>query len=217
MNQAVQKQVLSALLNLYMEVRSCDGFNPNLEGSENKAEEDALKALQAAGLLDVDGVQILNLRQHYAEIPRQDKVNEIRSKYPTGTRIRLDNMPFDPDPVPTGTYGTVEWVDDAGQLQTKWDNGRNLAVIHGVDEFTVLTISLDDFLASKKLVDDVEKALGFDNDTPNLKAYIYKDAFYIEKCDDGTLRLPLGRDEYVEVEDNLDKLEKILYDAHFGY
>ena len=47
----------------------------------------------------------------------------------TGTRIRLISMPEDPDPVPTGTMGTVllthvhsGWC----QVEVAWDNGRSL-------------------------------------------------------------------------------------------
>ena len=37
-----------------------------------------------------------------------------------------------------GTEGEVDFVDDAGQLHMKWDNGRSLALIPGEDRFTVL-------------------------------------------------------------------------------
>jgi hypothetical protein len=41
--------------------------------------------------------------------------------------------------VPPGTRGTVEYVDDAGQIQMKWDNGRTLAIVPQVDKFRKLT------------------------------------------------------------------------------
>ena len=42
-------------------------------------------------------------------------------------------------PVPSGTRGTVQCVDDLGQLQMRWDNGRGLALIPGEDDFRKLT------------------------------------------------------------------------------
>ena len=58
--------------------------------------------------------------------------------YPPGTRIRLIEMPNDTAPVPAGSCGTVLAVDDAGQLLMRWDNGRSLSLIPGVDNFEVL-------------------------------------------------------------------------------
>ena len=61
-----------------------------------------------------------------------------RRNYPPGTRIRLLNMPNDPNPLPAGSCGTVRAVDDAGQLLMQWDNGRSLSLLPGVDSFEVL-------------------------------------------------------------------------------
>jgi len=44
--------------------------------------------------------------------PNDDFVNEIRNKYPRGSRIQLDYMD-DPRAIPPGTKGTVDHVDDA--------------------------------------------------------------------------------------------------------
>lgn len=41
-------------------------------------------------------------------------------------------------PILPGTEGEVDFVDDAGQLHMKWDNGRLLALIPVEDSFTVL-------------------------------------------------------------------------------
>ena len=72
----------------------------------------------------------------------REMVTFLRKQYPPGTRIRLDNMDDPFAPVPAGMTGTVESIDDAGQFHMKWDNGRTLAVIPGVDSFTVLTPQL---------------------------------------------------------------------------
>ena len=41
--------------------------------------------------------------------------------------------------VPRGTCGTVEYVDDEGQIGMKWDNGSSLSLIYGVDSFELIT------------------------------------------------------------------------------
>ena len=58
--------------------------------------------------------------------------------YFPGDRVVLIHMD-DPYPIPDGTRGTVDYVDDAGQIHMKWDNGRTLALVPGVDKFRHLT------------------------------------------------------------------------------
>jgi len=67
----------------------------------------------------------------------QSEIEKVKVMYPHGTRIRLIKM-ADPYPVPSGTIGTVICVDDAGQIHAKWDNGRSIAVIPGVDDFETI-------------------------------------------------------------------------------
>lgn len=62
----------------------------------------------------------------------------MQRNYPPGTRVVLNHM-NDPQAVPDGTRGTVTYVDDAGQLGMKWDNGRGLSLIPGEDDFRKLT------------------------------------------------------------------------------
>lgn len=69
--------------------------------------------------------------------PTREQVQRIKDRYPPGTRIRLDHMD-DPQAVPDGTEGTVQAVDDAGQLLMKWDNGRSLSLVPGEDSFSVI-------------------------------------------------------------------------------
>ena len=68
----------------------------------------------------------------------RSKAEMIRNRYPVGTRICCDDMPDDPQPIPHGTCGTVVGVDDEGQLMMKWDNGRSLSLIPGVDSFHIV-------------------------------------------------------------------------------
>lgn len=71
--------------------------------------------------------------------PSRGQVEYTRSCYPPGTRIMLNSMNDPYAPVPAGTRGTVQYVDDAAQVGVAWDNGRNLSLIPGVDNFRKLT------------------------------------------------------------------------------
>ena len=66
------------------------------------------------------------------------EIAEIRLKYPPGTRLMLIIME-DSYAVPSGTRGTVDYVDDAGQIHMNWDNGRSLAIVPQIDQFRKLT------------------------------------------------------------------------------
>lgn len=64
------------------------------------------------------------------------KIN--KAKYPPGTRIELISMNDPHHPVESGTRGTVDFVDDGGNIHMKWDNGRSLALCSDADEFRKL-------------------------------------------------------------------------------
>ena len=60
-----------------------------------------------------------------------------------GDRIRLINMPDDPNPIEPNTTGTVTSIDTLimfgeDHLNVDWDNGRRLNLIVGIDEFEVI-------------------------------------------------------------------------------
>ena len=64
---------------------------------------------------------------HIVEITKQH--------YPKGTRIEVIEMGDDPRPIPSGTKGTVDVVDDMGTIHCTFDNGRRLGLIPEVDRF----------------------------------------------------------------------------------
>lgn len=67
------------------------------------------------------------------------QAERYKQSYPPGTRVMLLNMNDPYSPVESGMRGTVQSVDDIGQLLMKWDNGRALALIPGEDSFRRLT------------------------------------------------------------------------------
>lgn len=54
-----------------------------------------------------------------------------------GKRIRLIEMKDDPQPIESGTYGTI-FNYGAGVINVEWDNGRTLGVIIDLDEFEII-------------------------------------------------------------------------------
>jgi hypothetical protein len=69
----------------------------------------------------------------WARAERMAKV--YKEMYPKGTRVELIEMGDDPRPIPSGTKGTVDVVDDMGTVHCTFDNGRRLGLIPNVDEF----------------------------------------------------------------------------------
>lgn len=63
-----------------------------------------------------------------------------------GDRIELVEMPDDPNPIPTGTKGTIEHInpvdfgrgDKFTQIDVKWDNGRTLMLSIPPDRIRII-------------------------------------------------------------------------------
>lgn len=68
------------------------------------------------------------------------RAERIKELWPPGTRVLLIEMGEDPNPIPPNTRGTVQIVDDIGQIHCKFDNGRTLALIPGEDRFVKLDL-----------------------------------------------------------------------------
>lgn len=63
------------------------------------------------------------------------KIEKIKEEFRPGTRVQCKHMDDPFHPVPTGTKGTVDKVDDSGTIHVKWDNGSYLGLIPEVDIF----------------------------------------------------------------------------------
>ncbi len=70
--------------------------------------------------------------------PTRAQVESLRKQYPAGTKVRMIHMTDPYDPIPKGTVGTVAYVDDAGSVHMKWENGRTLAFSPGEDAVEII-------------------------------------------------------------------------------
>jgi hypothetical protein len=79
-------------------------------------------------------------------VPSQENTSSnIGGVVKVGDRVRMVNMPDDPDPIEPGTEGTVTKVQPrVDVIDVKWDNGRTLNLVMGVDEFTIISEGASD-------------------------------------------------------------------------
>lgn len=63
----------------------------------------------------------------------------LRATYPKDTRVECINTSDPFSPVPSGTRGTVKFVDDMATLHVAWDNGSGLGLVNDEDRFRRLT------------------------------------------------------------------------------
>lgn len=67
-----------------------------------------------------------------------EKVKMYKELYPKGTRILLKRMGEDIYPIPPGSKGTVDLVDDIGTVHCSFDCGRYLGLIPEEDDFVII-------------------------------------------------------------------------------
>lgn len=65
-------------------------------------------------------------------------VKYLKQQFKRGTRVVCCSMADPYAPIPSGMTGTVTSVDDSGTIHMKWDNGRTLGIIYGVDQFNII-------------------------------------------------------------------------------
>lgn len=68
-------------------------------------------------------------------MPTEKEILRIRTLYPVGTRVALISMDDPYTTLKPGDMGTVQGVDDAGQIMMRWDSGSSLSLIPGEDSF----------------------------------------------------------------------------------
>ena len=89
---------------------------------------------------DLDDI-ILTIQKQSKPIKHtQQEIQQIKEKYVAGTKIELIKMYDLLAPVEAGTKGIIDHVDGIGKLYIKWENGRTLPLIIGIDEFKIINI-----------------------------------------------------------------------------
>ena len=95
------------------------------------------------GIIDVSELDdvILTLdKQSQTKNHTKEEIKYIREKYVAGTKIELVKMYDLINPVPQGTTGIVQYVDDIGTVHVNWENGSTLGLSVGIDEFKILGV-----------------------------------------------------------------------------
>ena len=95
------------------------------------------------GIIDVselDDIIITLDKQSQTKNHTQEEIKYIREKYVKGTKIELVKMYDLIAPVPEGTKGIVDFVDDIGTIHVNWENGSGSGLSVGIDEFKVLGV-----------------------------------------------------------------------------
>ena len=64
--------------------------------------------------------------------PSEATVKYYKEKYPVGAKVELVQMD-DRHAPPSGTKGTVMFVDDMATVHVAWENGSTLGAVYGED------------------------------------------------------------------------------------
>lgn len=63
-----------------------------------------------------------------------EELKTLREKFKKGMRVECIRLEDEYTPIPAGTKGTVDYVDDIGTVHVNWDCGSSLGAVYGTDE-----------------------------------------------------------------------------------
>lgn len=109
----------------------------------------------------------------------QEKLKQLRTEYPSGTRVKLVKMDDEQAP-PIGSLGTVMGVDDLCSILVRWDNGSRLSIVLDVDKCVKVQ---DDIIRQIIKVRDTGLTNMFDTNSVQRIAYemgLYELVMFIE-------------------------------------
>lgn len=78
------------------------------------------------------------------KLPSKAMVENLRRRFPPGTRVELVRMNDPYSTLKPGDRGVVEFCDDCGTLFCSWSRGSRLGVVFGVDEVIKIEDADDD-------------------------------------------------------------------------
>ena len=115
------------------------------------------------------------------------KIEQIKKMYPEGTKIKLNYMKDNYNPVPNGTLGVVDHVDDAGQIHVKWENGSSLALLYDEDDFEIINEKTNEKAFERKIkyIDNFDKSAEKESTIAELKKEIEVKWFYHDEANAG--------------------------------
>ena len=73
------------------------------------------------------------------QFPSKSYLEQLRKKYPVGTKLQLISMRNETYRFLPGTVGEVTHIDDAGSIHMRWENGSSLALIPEIDSFQTVS------------------------------------------------------------------------------
>lgn len=64
----------------------------------------------------------------------KEQLEDLRKRYPKGTEVSFDYIDTE-DKLVTGVKCKVEYIDDAGQIHARLENGRGMFLIPFAEQF----------------------------------------------------------------------------------
>lgn len=91
--------------------------------------------------------------------PSRETVERLREEFTEGTRVELVHMNDMYSKLVPGDRGTVRYVDDAGTIFVRWDNGSGLGIAYGEDRCKKLDSVKVTCYGTTKIWDDRQEAI----------------------------------------------------------
>lgn len=173
-------------------------------------------------IISVDGgiayKEEANVMVDIVDYDNDDDEDEVASngKELTGKRIRMIEMPDDPDPIKPGEEGEITGVDDLGQIMVKWDNGRTLSLIPEIDKYEIIEKSANGKKVKGKfkkakpfsvrtVIDGKDKSKSFDTYEKAKKEFsnqVFLNDFSFDSSKDDWASDPNNQDNWIEIVKN---------------